>query len=114
MLDIRDPEPYLTDMGNRMAYVGFMKARDTWFPLALIRPEGRASRLDTLLLSDSLPAMNEALETFARGIPEVTETFVQYLMAEEIRNLLERYGLTGLAVLSNEAAGGCGCGCGCS
>ena len=59
-----------------------------------------------------LPAMNEALETFAHGIPEVSETFVQYLMVEEIRNLLDRYGLTGLAVLSPEAA--CGCGCGCS
>ena len=114
MLDIRDPEPYLTDMGDRMTYVGFMKARDTWFPLALIRPEGGGPRLDTLFLSDSLPAMSEALETFARGIPEVTETFVQYLVAEEIRNLLERYGLTGLAVLSGGAADACGCGCGCS
>ncbi len=72
-------------------------------------------KLDTLLISSSLQTMDETLKTYARQVPQVEDTFVQYLTLEEIQNLVGKYALDNVAIVEADVdlGGGCGCGCGC-
>jgi len=57
--------------------------------------------------------MSAATAAYAAKVPAVEQTFVQFLMPAEIRNLVDRYGLQFIGELGDETQE-CGCGCGCS
>lgn len=109
------PESFLEGKDDDMFYVGFLKSAREWFPLTVVSdPEG-SKQLDTLLISDSYRTMSDALEDYRRRIPQVEDIFVQYLMPQEIRNLIDRYALTNILEIElDDETDGCGCGCGCS
>lgn len=108
-------EAFVTELGSKMCYVGFMKSPRNWFPLCIISNPEAGGKLDTLVVSSSFQLMDEAVKGYAQQISQVEDTFVQYLTIEEIQNLSGKYGLDNIAVLEPEFGldGGCGCGCGC-
>jgi hypothetical protein len=63
--------------------------------------------------------MSDVLKNYAGQLTGIEQTFVQFLRTEEIENLMERYGLEVVALISGDDEGapavGCGgaCGCGC-
>jgi hypothetical protein len=100
---------------EELFYVGFLKSPQAWFPLAVISDPGNKRELDALLLSKSSRMMNDMLQSYASLVQNIEGTFVQYLLPEEIRNLMERFGLESIAFLheEDELTGLCDCGCGC-
>jgi hypothetical protein len=113
-MDIRDSESFFKACPNEMYYVGFFKSPQAWFPLSFVSDPENGDKLDSLFLSTSYPTMMELVKGYAEKIPQIEQTSVQYLLREEIQNLLQIYELKhiGLAVPA-EGASGCGCGCGC-
>ncbi len=114
-MDIVDPGCFFENREGQLFHVGFLKAKDVWFPLCLVSDPETKTSLDTLFLSPSLQAMTEVVEAYKKEVPSVEQTFVHYLMIPEIQNLLQQYSLEHLALVGVEEDGcGCGCGCGCS
>jgi hypothetical protein len=61
-----------------------------------------------------LPAIDGLVKDYAAKVPQLSETFVQYLHGSEIENLIEAYSLANVALVSPVGLhDGCGCGCGC-
>lgn len=118
MVEILEQKDFFQEHRKNMFYVGFMKSDEMWFPLCLVSKPEENQELDSLFVSPSFRAMTETLNTYARQIPQVEQTFVQYLMSAEIQNLIDRFALKNIALVSEgedgEGACGCGCGCGCS
>jgi hypothetical protein len=113
-MEIVESAPFLETSKDDMFYVGFLKTGETWFPLCYVSNPRENQKFDTLLLSNTYPLMAETVENYARQVPRIEQTFVQYLMAQEIQNLVERYALKQiLVILPEENSDGCGCGCGC-
>ena len=112
MIAIQKPQDFFEGRESQMFYVGFLKAAETWIPLCMVsEPENNPS-LDTLFISSVCTGMDEVLRQYAERLPKVDDTFVQFLLPEEIYNLLERHGLSFVAEIQLEG-GGCDCGCGC-
>lgn len=113
---LEDPKSYFEDKKEKLHYVGFMKSPQQWIPLCYASDPEQKQHLDTLLIADSITTMQDVVKSFAERIPEVEETFVQYLLPEEILNLVDRYALDHIAYLLTEEDpfGSCGCGCGCN
>jgi hypothetical protein len=115
MMQVLEAESFFKDHQEEMFYVGFLKSPEVWFPLCLVSSPEEKKQLDTLFLSHSYQAINETLESYAQQVSQVQEIFVQYLLPSEIQNLIERYGLEHVALIStDEEVDGCDCGCGCS
>ena len=114
-MEIVDPVSFLQNNRKRMLYVGFLKsASEAWFPLCMVSNSEEGSKLDTLFVSSSYQEMIHVVEDYAKEIPQVVQTFVLYLMPEEIENVIERYALDKMAIVLPEGGGeGCGCGCDC-
>jgi len=114
-MEIIDPVTFLQNNRQRMLYVGFLKsASEEWFPLCMVSNSEEGSKLDTLFVSSSYQEMTHVVEDYAKEIPQVVQTFVLYLMPEEIENLIERYALDKMAIVLPEGDGeSCGCGCDC-
>jgi hypothetical protein len=114
-MEVIDPIPFLQKNRQNLFYVGFLKsASDVWFPLCMVSDPEADPKLNTLFVSPSYQEMAKVVEDYAREVPQVVQTFVQYLMPEEIENLLERYALDRMALVVPETGEpGCGCGCGC-
>lgn len=115
MIEILQPESFFQDRTNEMFYVGFLKSPDAWFPLCLVSdPEGKRE-LDSLVFSNSYQHMHEMLQSYSQQMSHVEDIFVQYLLPVEMQNLIERYGLNYIALISNdENQIDCTCGCSCS
>ena len=113
MVEILSSESFFEKYPRKMYYAGFMKSAQAWFPFCFISDNGGGENLDTLFLSTSYPALDELVKAYAERIPGVETTFVQYLLREEIENILRGYSLDKVAIELPED-GGCGCGCGCS
>ena len=115
MIQVLDAKPFLEEHSRDMFYVGFLKSAETWFPLCLISHPEEKQQLDTLFLSLSYQAMTQTLEAYAKQVPQVEQTFVQCLMSPEVQNLLDRFSLENIALVTaeNGEEGACGCGCGC-
>ncbi len=94
-------------------YVGFLKMRGTWIPLCGLKDPQQSKALDMIYVSRAYEPMAAATSAYADQVLGVEQTFVQYLMPEEIRNLIDRYGLSFVAEIVEEEGAGCGCGCGC-
>jgi hypothetical protein len=94
-------------------YVGFLKINGGWIPLCVLREPGVSERLDTMLVGRGYEPVKEAVDAYADQVAAVQETFVQYLLVEEIANLVERYGVSWIGELESDTEGGCDCGCGC-
>jgi len=114
-MEIVDPIPFLQKNRQSLFYVGFLKsASDVWFPLCMVSDPEENPKLNTLFVSPSYQEMAKVVETYAKEVSPVVQTFVQYLMPEEIENLLQRYALDRMAlVVPDTGEAGCGCGCGC-
>ncbi|GKT10830.1 hypothetical protein [Desulforhabdus sp. TSK] len=113
-MEIVESAPFLEKSKDDMFYVGFLKTGEAWFPLCHVSNPEENQKFDTLLLSHTYPLMAETVEGYAKQVPCIEQTFVQYLMAQEIQNLVDRYALNQVLVLApDETAEGCGCGCGC-
>lgn len=110
---MEDPKEFFDDKAEKLHYVGFLKSPERWIPLCYASEPEKNRHLDTLFIAASLSVMQDVLKSFADRISEVEETFVQYLLPEEILNLVERYALDRLALLVEEDDPVCGCGCGC-
>jgi ubiquinone/menaquinone biosynthesis C-methylase UbiE len=115
MIRIFNAEEFLKNNEDQLFYVGFLKGGERWIPLSLVSEPEEKKVLDTLFISAVYPLMSEMVESYAGELSQIEETFVQYLMPREIRNLMERYGFEKLAFIDveEEASGGCGCGCNC-
>jgi hypothetical protein len=123
MMDLYPATVFLQENQNGQYYVGFLKSPKVWFPLAILSNPNEKMRLDTLCVSRSCRAMTDAVKGYAGRIDGVEQTFVQFLLTEEIKGLLEQYGLDQIAVIAGEYEGGpsgssdcgdnCSCGCGC-
>jgi hypothetical protein len=116
MVTFQSGQEFLHANSEALFYVGFLKSPSVWFPLAILSsPEKKG--LDCLCLSRSCRAMGDVLKSYAGNLTAIEQTFVQYLRAEEIENLMERYGLEQVAVISgendDESLAGCECGGGC-
>ena len=113
-MDVKDKDSFFKVCPNEMYYVGFLKSAQAWFPLSFVSDPEQCDKLDSLFLSTSYPTMMELVKEYAGKIPQIEQTSVQYLLREEIQNILQSYSLQkiGLA-LPVEGASGCGCGCGC-
>ncbi len=94
-------------------YVGFLKLNGGWIPLCALKDPETSPALDMIYVSRTYDHMASLTSAYAEKVGAVEQTFVQYLMPEEIRNLVDRYALGFVAELAGEEAGGCGCGCGC-
>lgn len=114
-MQLLSQESFFDGVSARMFYVGFLKSTKAWFPLCVVSEPDTKERLDTLLVSNSLQAMDESLKNYASQVSQVEDTFVQYLTLDEIQNLVGNYALDNVAIVEAEAdlGGGCGCGCGC-
>jgi hypothetical protein len=123
MVEVHPAQEFLGANRNGKYYVGFLKSPKVWFPLAVLSDPKEKQRLDTLCISRSCQAMTDFLKTYASQVPGIEETFVQFLVSEEVAGLMQRYGLEQIAVISGDCeegsfgGGGCGgdcsCGCGC-
>ena len=113
MIAIQTPETFFEGREKQLFYVGFLKAGESWIPLCMVSQPGNDPKLDTLFISPACGGMDEILRQYAERLPKVDDTFVQYLMPEEITNLMQRHGLDYLAEIELEG-GHDGCGCGCS
>ncbi|MEJ5366652.1 MAG: hypothetical protein WHS86_16275 [Desulfosoma sp.] len=94
-------------------YVGFLKLNGGWIPLCALKDPETSTALDMIYVSRSYDSMATLTSAYAERVAAVEQTFVQFLMPEEIRNLVDRYALGFVAELVHEEGGGCGCGCGC-
>lgn len=94
-------------------YVGFLKLNGGWIPLCALKDPQTSTALDMIYVSRSYEPMAALTSAYAEKVGAVEQTFVQFLMPEEIRNLVDRYALGFVAEVADEEAGGCGCGCGC-
>lgn len=94
-------------------YVGFLKLNGAWIPLCALRDPETSTGLDMIYISRSFDHMASLTAAYAHKVAAVEQTFVQFLMPEEIRNLVDRYALSFVAELEEETGQGCGCGCGC-
>ncbi|GLI32662.1 hypothetical protein [Desulforhabdus amnigena] len=113
-MELIESTSFLEESKDDMFYVGFMKTGEIWFPLCFVSNPQQNEKFDTLFVSRTYPLMAETVEDYAKKVPQMEKTFVQYLMTEEIRNLLDRYGLRNIMILEPESdSDGCGCGCGC-
>ncbi len=118
-MQLFDPEEFLKDKKDDMFYVGFFKSAKEWFPLCIVGNPEQSRALDTLVLASSYQSMLSTLEEYKQKIAQLEDIFVQYLVPEEIRNLIERYALKNLCVLNGQGlggpcgGGGCDCGCNC-
>ena len=112
---------FFQETGSSTYYVGFFKSPQVWFPLAIVSDPSTGRGLDTLCLARSCRAMQEMVKGYAGRLEGVEQTMVQFLLADEIRRLMEQYGLNQVAVISGDEDEGsgkgcscdCGCGCGC-
>ena len=109
-------EDFAKDQSGRMFYVGFFKSPEMWFPLCVLSDREHSDKLDTLVVAQSFPVMDETVKSFAKQVSHIEETFVHYLTMDEIQNLVQRYALQNIAVVHPDAgmSDGCGCGCGCT
>jgi len=112
---IEDCKTFLEGKEDQFYYVGFLKSPERWFPLCYASDPETSQHLDTLFLSTAHNMMHKVLSSYADQIPRIEQTFVQYLLPVEIQNLIERYGLKRIALITDdgEGSGGCSCGCGC-
>lgn len=94
-------------------YVGFLKVNGSWIPLCALKDPETSPALDMIYVSRTYDHMASLTFAYADKVGAVEQTFVQYLMPDEIRNLVDRYALGFVAELVDEEAGDCGCGCGC-
>lgn len=115
MIELLDLNEFFTGASDTLFYVGFLKTKEAWMPLCFVSEPERKAFLDTLYVSRSQPPLRALLNRYVGRVDGIEETFIQYLFPEEIRNLIDRYGLERVAVVHSEGLeGGCGCGCGCS
>jgi hypothetical protein len=98
---------------NEFFYVGFLKLNGGWIPLCALKDPQTSTALDMIYVSRSYDPMAALTSAYAEKVPAVEQTFVQFLMPEEIRNLMDRYALGFVAEVADEEGAGCGCGCGC-
>lgn len=98
---------------NESFYVGFLRLNGAWIPLCALRDPETSTALDMIYISRSFDHMAALTSAYADKVAAVERTFVQFLMPEEIRNLVKRYALSFVAKLDEETGDGCGCGCGC-
>ncbi|ROR03371.1 hypothetical protein [Desulfosoma caldarium] len=94
-------------------YVGFLKMRGSWVPLCALKDPQESTALDMIYVSRLYDPMAALTSAYAEKVSGVEQTFVQFLMPNEIRNLVDRYGLHFVAQIAEEEGAGCGCGCGC-
>jgi hypothetical protein len=123
MVELHAAQEFLSANRNAKYYVGFLKSPSVWFPLAILSDPNEKQRLDTLCVARSCQAMTDFLKTYASQLRGIEESFVQFLVSEEVSGLVERYGLEQIAVICGESenenlgggvcGGDCGCGCGC-
>jgi len=114
LMEIMDIESFFQTYPKEMYYVGFMKSAHAWFPLCFLSDPGQCEKLDSLFVSSSYPIMIELVKDYAQKVPQIEDTCVQYLLREEVRNILKTYSLKhiGLATPLGDSSG-CDCGCGC-
>ena len=108
---------FLQENGSSTYYVGFLKSPQVWFPLAIVSDPSSGRSLDTLCVARSCRAMQDMVKGYADRVEGVEQTMVQFLRIDEIRRLMEQYGLDQVAVISGDvdegSDGGCNCDCGC-
>ncbi len=114
MVLIDEPGQFFEDKEQKLFYVGFLRSEERWFPLSYSSEPELRPHLDTLFISPSQAAMKSVLDSYRAHLQGVEQTFIQFLLPEEIMNLLEMYGLDRIAVVEEGPGGGsCDCGCGC-
>ncbi|HBD06979.1 MAG TPA: hypothetical protein DCZ69_01845 [Syntrophobacteraceae bacterium] len=116
---LHDASEFFAETGSSTYYVGFLKSPQVWFPLAMVSDASTGQSLDTLCVARSCRAMQDIVRGYADRLEGVEQTMVQFLRSDEIRLLMEQYGLNQVAVIAgdedegSDAGCSCDCGCGC-
>jgi hypothetical protein len=118
-IEIIGQKHFVANNEGRLFHVGFLKSSQAWFPLCILSDPEEKHHLDTICVSPSLQVMSEVVEAYKKDLPAIEQSLVNYLMVSEIENLMERYALENIALITSKTgggcdSGGCGCGCGCS
>jgi hypothetical protein len=114
VMKIMEAGSFFQEYPHKMFYVGFMKARDTWFPLCSVSDPKTASKFDSLYVSLDYMGIHELVEDIAGQAKGIEGTFVHYLLRDEVENIMDTYSLNHVVLARDEeAAEGCSCGCGC-
>jgi hypothetical protein len=114
VMELMNQEEFFQMHRSSLWYVGFLHFKTRWFPLCLVSEPEAVLRLDTLLLSRSLPVMEELVKEYAAKIPQVKETFVQYLHGSEIANIVDTHSFAKVALVNSSGSHDrCGCACSC-
>ena len=111
-MEFFDPKSLFEMFPGKLFYVGFLRSDESWFPLCSVSDPREVERLDTLFVSRSYAEMEDLLRGYAEKIPQVQDTFIQFLMREEIESIMHGYSLKVVALAASESSD-CGCGCGC-
>ena len=113
-MKIVDSGSFFEEYPQKMFYVGFMKARDSWFPICSVSDPDVLNKFDSLYVSLDYMTINDLAQSLAGQVKGIEGTFVHFLLREEVQNIIETYGLKNVVLTGNEEeAAGCGCGCGC-
>lgn len=113
-MEFFEADSFFRTTTRNMFYVGIMKTPEAWFPFCLVSDPQQKNTLDTLPLSLSHQSIVRLVDEYARHIPQVEQTFVQYMTSQEILDLIKSYGLEKIVLIhAGEDQTGCGCGCGC-
>jgi hypothetical protein len=113
-MKIMDSKAFFDGFPQKMFYVGFMKSGDSWFPLCSVSDPEAVRKFDSLYVSLDYTVISDLAQSLAKEVQGIEETFVHYLMREEIQNIMEAYSLQHIVVAHDEEdSAGCGCGCGC-
>ncbi len=112
MVDIIGSGSFFEENRGKMFYVGFVRSsKGAWFPLCMLSDPEEGGSFDAIYVSPALRVMSEVVETYKEEASGLDDSLVQFLMASEVSNLMERYGLSKVAVVTADS--GCDCGCGC-
>jgi hypothetical protein len=112
MIELLDLNDFFAGTSDDLYYVGFLKTKEAWMPLCFVSEPDQKSFLDTLYVSRSQSPLRALLDGYVGRVEGIEDTFIHYLFPEEIRNLIDRYGLERVAVVHSEGLeDGCGCGC---
>ena len=115
-MKIMDAGSFFDEYPQKMFYVGFMKARESWFPLCTVSDPAVHDKFDSLYVSLDYMTINDLVRSLAAQVKGIEGTFVHFLLREEVENILETYALKHVVLTGDEmdaSARGCDCGCGC-
>lgn len=113
-MKIMDAGSFFEQYPQKLFYVGFLKSGEVWFPMCSVSDPRGVEKFDSLYVALDFTAINELVQSLAKQVKGIENTFVHYLLREEVQNIMGAYDLKHVVLAQDEEqSDGCGCGCGC-